>query len=128
MGDREIVRLEDSLLLSSVRGRAAFIIAKVTLIVAALTSLLLLPAPNASAQSGQLPTILLSRQLATAEDAVGDTVRSREHRTAVRRAVRVGALLTIADPMRLARSGSSARLHLPISCAPAERPSLSGGR
>lgn len=72
--------------------------------------------PDVSAQADSLPTILISRQLATAERlAVGDTVqlasdpggaKSREFRI-------VGIYEPTADPMRLAARRWEARLHLP---------------
>jgi putative ABC transport system permease protein len=88
----------------------------VPLIVAALTSVLLLLAPSASAQSGQLPTILLSRQLATAEGLrVGDTVTlaAKPDGSSARRFRVAGIYEPVADPMRLAAQRFEARLHLP---------------
>src|SRR5688572_5455869 len=97
-------------------GRAWFIIAKVPLIVAALTSLLVLVAPNASAQSEQLPTVLFSRQLATAEGLrVGDivTLAGKADGSSARRFRVAGIYEPVADPMRLAAQRFEARLHLP---------------
>src|SRR5918995_6392876 len=72
--------------------------------------------PNAAAQSEQLPAILISRQLATAENLqVGDTVSlaSKPDGTAARRFRIAGIYEPVADPMRLAARQHEARLHLP---------------
>ena len=72
--------------------------------------------PNASAQTEQLPTILISRQLAAAEGLkVGDTVAlaSKPDGTAARQFRIAGMYEPVADPMRLAAKRHEARLHLP---------------
>ena len=72
--------------------------------------------PIATAQSEQLPTILISRQLATAEGLkVGDSVSfsSKPDGTAPRQFRIVGMYEPVADPMRLAARRHEARLHLP---------------
>jgi putative ABC transport system permease protein len=72
--------------------------------------------PNASAQTEQLPTILISRQLATAEGLrVGDTVvlSSKPDGTAATRFRIAGIYEPVADPMRLAATRHEVRLHLP---------------
>ena len=72
--------------------------------------------PNAAAQAEQLPTILISRQLATAEGLrVGDTVSlaSKPDGTAARKFRIAGIYEPVADPMRLAAKRHEARLHLP---------------
>jgi len=73
-------------------------------------------APNAWAQTEQLPTILISRQLATAEGLrVDDTVAlaSKPDGTAARRFRVAGIYEPVADPMRLAVKRLEAHLHLP---------------
>jgi len=72
--------------------------------------------PNASAQTEQLPTILISRQLATADRLrVGDTVAlsSKPDGTDPRQFRIAGIYEPVADPMRLAATRHEARLHLP---------------
>jgi putative ABC transport system permease protein len=72
--------------------------------------------PNAAAQTEQLPTILISRQLATAEGLkVGDNVSlsSKPDGTAPRQFRIAGIYEPVADPMRLAAKRHEARLHLP---------------
>jgi putative ABC transport system permease protein len=72
--------------------------------------------PNASAQTEQLPTILISRQLAAAEKLkIGDIVAlaSKPDGAAVRRFRIAGIYEPVADPMRLAVTRHEARLHLP---------------
>ena len=72
--------------------------------------------PNAAAQTEQLPTILITRQLATAEGLrVGDTVAlsSKPDGTAARQFRIAGIYEPVADPMRLAAKRHEARLHLP---------------
>jgi putative ABC transport system permease protein len=72
--------------------------------------------PHVRAQSDQLPTILITRQLAAAEGLrVGDTVAlaSRPDGTAARRFRIAGMYEPVADPMRLAAKRYEARLHLP---------------
>ena len=69
-----------------------------------------------AAQAEQLPTILLTRQLATAEGLrVGDTVAlaSKPDGTGARRFRIAGLYEPVADPMRLAVKRHEARLHLP---------------
>jgi len=73
------------------------------------------PIPSVVAQSEQLPTILVSRQLATAEQLrVGDAVSlsSKPDGTAPRRFRVAGIYEPVADPMRLAVRRHEARLHL----------------
>jgi len=73
-------------------------------------------APHAVAQTEQPPTILISRQLATAERlGVGDivTLSSRPDGTAARQFRIAGIYEPVADPMRLAATRHEARLHLP---------------
>lgn len=72
--------------------------------------------PNAAAQAEELPTILITRQLATAEKLqVGDTVSlgSKPDGTGARRFRIAGLYEPVADPMRLAARRHEARLHLP---------------
>jgi ABC-type lipoprotein release transport system permease subunit len=72
--------------------------------------------PIATAQADQLPTILISRQLATAEGLkVGDSVSfsSKPDGTAPRQFRIAGIYEPVADPMRLAARRHEARLHLP---------------
>ena len=86
------------------------------LISAALTFVFLLLAPNVSGQSEQLPTILLSRQLAAAEGLhVGDTVAmaAKPDGSSARLFRVAGIYEPVADPMRLAARRFEARLHLP---------------
>jgi putative ABC transport system permease protein len=88
----------------------------VRLIFAAVMFALVLVAPPASAQPGQLPTVLLSRQLAAAEGLrVGDTVTlaSKPDGSSARRFRVAGTYEPVADPMRLAAQRFEARLHLP---------------
>ena len=73
-------------------------------------------APDVAAQPAQLPTILITRQLAAAERLqVGDTVSlaSTPDGTAARRFRIAGIYEPVADPMRLAARRYEARLHLP---------------
>jgi putative ABC transport system permease protein len=73
-------------------------------------------APDAAAQPVQLPTILITRQLAAAERLqVGDTVSlaSTPDGTAARQFRIAGIYEPVADPMRLAARRYEARLHLP---------------
>jgi putative ABC transport system permease protein len=73
------------------------------------------PIPRVSAQGEQLPTILISRQLATAEQLrVGDAVSlsSKPDGTAPRQFRVAGIYEPVADPMRLAVRRHEARLHL----------------
>jgi putative ABC transport system permease protein len=72
--------------------------------------------PNVAAQTDQLPTILISRQLAASEGLrVGDgvTLASRPNGAATRRFRIAGIYEPVADPMRLAARRLEARLHLP---------------
>ncbi len=72
--------------------------------------------PSVSAQGEQLSTILISRQLATAEQLrVGDGVwlSSKRDGTAPRQFRVAGIYEPVADPMRLAVRRHEARLHLP---------------
>jgi putative ABC transport system permease protein len=71
---------------------------------------------NPAAQAEQLPTILITRQLATAEKLrVGDAVSlsSKPDGTDARRFRIAGIYEPVADPMRLAARRHEARLHLP---------------
>jgi ABC-type lipoprotein release transport system permease subunit len=71
---------------------------------------------NLAAQSEQLPAILITRQLATAEQLqVGDAVSlsSTPDGTNARRFRIAGIYEPVADPMRLAARRHEARLHLP---------------
>jgi len=73
-------------------------------------------APQAVAQIEQRPTILISRQLATAERLrVGDTVAlsTKPGGVAARQFRIAGIYEPVADPMRLAATRHEARLHLP---------------
>jgi putative ABC transport system permease protein len=73
-------------------------------------------APNAAAQAEEVPTILISRQLATAEGLhVGDTVSlaNKPDGTGARQFRIAGLYEPVADPMRLAAKRHEARLHLP---------------
>lgn len=88
----------------------------VVLTLASFASIAWWTTPNAAAQSEQLPTILITRQLATAEKLqVGDTVSlsSKPDGTAARRFRIAGIYEPVADPMRLAARRHEARLHLP---------------
>jgi putative ABC transport system permease protein len=81
-----------------------------------LLSLVCAAAPNAHAQSEPLPTILITRQLASAEGLrVGDTVRlsATADGAAPRRFRVAGIYEPVPDPMRLAARRLEARLHLP---------------
>jgi putative ABC transport system permease protein len=72
--------------------------------------------PIATAQADQLPTILISRQLAAAEGLkVGDSVSfSRKPDGTAPRQFRIAGIYEpVADPMRLAARRHEARLHLP---------------
>lgn len=74
------------------------------------------PIANLSAQSEQLPTILITRQLATAEKLqVGDAVSlsNKPDGSDARRFRIAGIYEPVADPMRLAARRHEARLHLP---------------
>jgi len=82
----------------------------------ALASVIWSTTPNASAQTEQLPTILITRQLATAEGLrTGDTVivAAKADGTARRRFRIAGIYEPVPDPMRLAAKRLEARLHLP---------------
>ncbi len=71
---------------------------------------------NVAAQTEPLPTILITRQLATAEKLqVGDAVSlsSKADGTGARRFRIAGIYEPVADPMRLAARRHEARLHLP---------------
>ncbi len=71
---------------------------------------------NLAAQTDQLPTVLITRQLATAEKLqVGDAVSlsSKPDGTDARRFRIAGIYEPVADPMRLAARRHEARLHLP---------------
>jgi putative ABC transport system permease protein len=86
------------------------------LTLAAIASIVWWATPNAVAQTEQLPTILISRQLATAEALhIGDTVAfsSKPDGTAARQFRIAGLYEPVADPMRLAAKRHEARLHLP---------------
>ena len=72
--------------------------------------------PSVAAQADQPATILISRQLATAEGLrVGDTVAlsGKPDGTGARRFRVAGLYEPVADPMRLAAKRHEARLHLP---------------
>lgn len=74
------------------------------------------PIANLSAQSEQLPTILITRQLATAETLqIGDAVSlsSKPDGSDARRFRIAGIYEPVADPMRLAARRHEVRLHLP---------------
>jgi putative ABC transport system permease protein len=84
----------------------------------------------AMAQSDQLPTVLISRQLSKAEGlAVNDTIllSSEPKGTGGRRFRIVGIYEPTPDPMRLAARRLEARLHLPdllsLTSSPADRSS-----
>jgi putative ABC transport system permease protein len=88
----------------------------VLLALAAFASIAWWGTPDAAAQAGQLPKILISRQLATAEGLqVGDAVAlsSKPDGTAARQFRIAGTYEPVADPMRLAATRHEARLHLP---------------
>jgi putative ABC transport system permease protein len=73
-------------------------------------------ASNASAQTGQLPDILITRQLAAAEGLkVGDTasLSAKPDGTDARQFRIAGIYEPVADPMRLAAKRYESRLHLP---------------
>jgi putative ABC transport system permease protein len=83
---------------------------------AALAAVLWFFAPRLAAQAEQFPTILISRQLATAEGlSVGDTVSlaSKPDGSSARGFRVAGIYEPVADPMRLAVQRLEARLHLP---------------
>lgn len=97
---------------SEVRRRSL----RILLLTLAITSIAWWAIPNAAAQAEQPPTILITRQLATAEGLrVGDTVSlaSRPDGTAPRQFRIAGIYEPVADPMRLAAKRHEARLHLP---------------
>jgi putative ABC transport system permease protein len=86
------------------------------LTIAALVPIAWLSIPDAAAQTEQLPAILISRQLATAEGlSAGDSLSfsSKPDGTAARRFRIAGIYEPVADPMRLAAKRYEARLHLP---------------
>ena len=86
------------------------------LALAAFTPIAWWSSPIATAQTDQLPTVLISRQLATAEGLkVGDSVSfsSKPDGTAPRQFLIAGIYEPVADPMRLAARRHEARLHLP---------------
>jgi putative ABC transport system permease protein len=96
-----------------VRGRRLFIL---IFTLASFASIGSWAIPDAAAQGEQLPTILVSRQLATAENVgVGDavTLSNRPDGSTVRRFRIAGIYEPVADPMRLAARRYEARLHLP---------------
>ena len=98
---------------SKVRPRRPVIL---VLTLAAFASLASWAVPNVAAQTEQLPTILITRQLAAAEMLqVGDTVSlaSKPDGTAAQRFRIAGIYEPVADPMRLAARRYEARLHLP---------------
>ena len=79
-------------------------------------SIVLWSVPHAAAQTDQVPSILISRQLATAEGLrVDDTVTlaSRPDGSSPRRFRIAGIYEPVPDPMRLAAKRFEARLHLP---------------
>ena len=83
-------------------------------------------APDAAAQTESLPTVLITRQLATAEGLkVGDTVAlaAKADGSAARRFRVAGIYEPVPDPMRLAVKRLEARLHLPDLLALTANPS-----
>ncbi|MEO5742600.1 MAG: FtsX-like permease family protein [Vicinamibacterales bacterium] len=89
---------------------------RILLLALAIPSIAWRAMPNVAAQAEQPPTILITRQLATAEGLrVGDTVSlaSRPGGTAPRQFRIAGIYEPVADPMRLAAKRHEARLHLP---------------
>ncbi len=81
---------------------------------------------NVTAQTEQLPTILITRQLAAAEGLrVGDTVTlaAKPDGIAARKFRVVGIYEPVPDPMRLAVKRMEARLHLPDVLAMTADPS-----
>jgi putative ABC transport system permease protein len=81
---------------------------------------------NAAAQAEQLPTILITRQLAAAEGLrVGDTVMlaAKPDGVAARKFRVAGTYEPVPDPMRLAVKRMEARLHLPDLLAMTADPS-----
>jgi putative ABC transport system permease protein len=96
--------------------RTKLLIPLLGLTLAAFVSLVWLATPNVMAQAEQPPTILITRQLATAEGLrVGDTVSlsSKPDGKAPRQFRIAGIYEPVADPMRLAATRHEARLHLP---------------
>ena len=86
-------------------------------------------APHVHAQTEHLPTILITRQLATAEGLrTGDIVAlsATPDATAVRRFRVAGIYEPVPDPMRLAAKRLEARLHLPEDAVQGERGSADG--
>jgi len=86
------------------------------LAVVTLASVVWWAAPNAAAQAQQLPTMLITRQLATAKGlSVGDIVSlaSTPDGNSPRRFRVAGIYEPVPDPMRLAAKRLEARLHLP---------------
>ena len=86
------------------------------LTVAAFASIIWWSVPDATAQTEQLPTILITRQLAAAEGLrVGDTVTlaAKPDGVAARQFRVAGTYEPVPDPMRLAVKRMEARLHLP---------------
>src|SRR5687767_8537505 len=82
----------------------------------ALVAFIALASPKVTGQTDQPPTILITRQLATAEGLrVGDTVTlsNTPDGTAARQFRIAGIHEPVADPMRLAAKQYDARLHLP---------------
>jgi putative ABC transport system permease protein len=92
------------------------IILRVLLAVVAFASTVQWTVPNVAAQPEQLPTILITHQLATAEGLrIDDTVAfsSKPDGSAARRFRIAGIYEPVPDPMRLAVKRFEARLHLP---------------
>jgi putative ABC transport system permease protein len=92
------------------------IILRVLLPVVAFASTVQWTVPNVAAQPDQLPTILITHQLATAEGLrIDDTVAfsSKPDGSAARRFRIAGIYEPVPDPMRLAVKRFEARLHLP---------------
>ena len=91
-----------------------------------IASVLQWTAPDAAAQTESLPTVLITRQLATAEGLkVGDTVAlaAKADGSAARRFRVAGIYEPVPDPMRLAVKRLEARLHLPDLLALTANPS-----
>ena len=91
-----------------------------------IASVLQWTAPDAAAQTESLPTVLVTRQLATAEGLkVGDTVAlaAKADGSAARRFRVAGIYEPVPDPMRLAVKRLEARLHLPDLLALTANPS-----
>jgi putative ABC transport system permease protein len=111
---RILCRRDGSIVLKEKQHNEKYTFQVIALIV--LVSVICFAAPDVHAQTEQLPTILITRQLATAEGLrVGDAVAlsAASDGTLPRRFRIAGIYEPVPDPMRLAAKRLEARLHLP---------------